>query len=198
MAAIHVRRGRFPVVVLGAGQRALLPGCRLRAHLRASGGGAVLSGPWLLRATVVLPRSHPLVQDGIVAAARWLGALHCQWLQAQGVEGAAVYDGASVEHWACHAGRSAGEVLVGGRKIVGVAQAWRRASVTLSAGTLVAPAPWTLLCDALGAPDGDAADIAARTTTAEDCLRRPLAPAAAAELRALLEHAVAHGDRPPA
>ncbi|HEY8708780.1 MAG TPA: ligase, partial [Burkholderiaceae bacterium] len=65
---VRVQPGRATVLVLGRAQRELPTDGSLPVRLRSSGGGAVLSGPWLLRAAVVLPRSHPLVQNGLVAA----------------------------------------------------------------------------------------------------------------------------------
>lgn len=173
-ALIHVRTGRATIVVLGSAQRELWTDSTLPMRVRTSGGGAVLSGPWLLRAAVMLPRSHLLVQHGPVAAARWFGEIHCRWLHARGIRAAALYRGNTVDHWACFAGRVGGEVIIGDRKIVGIAQAWRRETVLLSGGTLIAPAPWRLLCDALRHPPDGAAVLAARTTNAQEYLRGPV------------------------
>lgn len=191
-ALIHVRPGRVAIVVLGSAQRELWTTSTLPVRVRSSGGGAVLSGPWLLRAAVVLPRSHALVQHGPAAAARWYGDIHCRWLHAQGIGAAALYRGAAIEHWACFAGRVAGEVVVGNRKMVGIAQAWRGPTILLSAGTLIAPAPWPLLCESLRRPPDAAAALAALTINAQDYLRRPVdARAWADELQGLLRDAVA-------
>jgi lipoate-protein ligase A len=103
-----------------------------------------------------------------------------------------------MDHWACFAGRVAGEVVVGDRKMVGIAQAWRGQTILLSAGTLIAPAPWTLLCESLGRPCDDAGALAALTIDAQDCLRRPVdARAWADALREFLRLAVAQGGEPP-
>ena len=171
---IHVRPGRAPIVVLGAAQRGLQTDGSLPVRVRASGGGAVLSGPWLLRSSLALPRSHPLAQHGPAAAGRWFGQLHRNWLQAQGLEGAALYRGPTVGHWACFAGLAAGEVVIGERKIVGIAQAWRVHAIVLSAGTLIAPVPWPLLCRSLGRPAESATALAAATIDAQDCLQQPV------------------------
>lgn len=197
-ALIHVRPGRVAIVVLGSAQRELRTHSTLPVRVRSSGGGAVLSGPWLLRAAVVLPRSHALVHHGPAATARWYGAIHCRWLHAQGIGAAALYQGATIDHWACFAGRAAGEVVVGDRKIVGIAQAWRGQTILLSAGTLIAPAPWALLCDSLGRPPDAAAALAALTIDAQEYLRRPVdARVWADDLLDFLRLAVAQGGKPP-
>jgi lipoate-protein ligase A len=184
--------------LLGSAQRALWMHSTLPVRVRSSGGGAVLSGPWLLRAAVVLPRSHVLVQHGPAAAARWYGEIHCRWLRGQGIGAAALYRGATIDHWACFAGRTAGEIVVGDRKIVGIAQAWRGQEVLLSAGTLIGPAPWTLLCDALRRPLDAAAALAALTVNAQEYLRRPVdARVWADELLDCLRLAVAQGGESP-
>jgi lipoate-protein ligase A len=173
--------------VLGHAQRELWTDRTLPVRVRCSGGGAVLSGPWLLRAAIVLPRSHALVQHGPSAAALWFGEIHRRWLQARGIDAASLYRSTTVDHWACFAGRAAGEVMVGDRKMVGIAQAWRGQTVLLSAGTLIAPAPWAVLCDALRRPADAAVALAALTISAQECLRRPVdARVWADELRDLL------------
>lgn len=171
---IRVRPGRDPIVVLGRGQRELWTKCALPVHMRASGGGAVLVGPWLLRSMVVLPRAHAVAQHGPVGAARWYGDLHQRWLRAQGIVAAAVYEGPTVEHWACFAGRVRGEVVLGHRKIVGIAQAWRKETVLLSAGTLLSPSPWALLCATLRRAPDEIASLAALTISAQDCVGHPI------------------------
>jgi lipoate-protein ligase A len=197
-ALIHVRSGRTAIVVLGSAQRELWTNSTLPVRVRSSGGGAVLSGPWLVRAAVVLPRSHALVQHGPAAAARWYGEIHCRWLHAQGIGAAALYRGATIDHWACFAGRTGGEVVVGDRKIVGIAQAWRGQTILLSAGTLIAPAPWALLCDSLRRSPDAAAALAALTINAQEYLRRPVdARVWADDLLVFLRLAVAQDGESP-
>jgi lipoate-protein ligase A len=186
------RQGSKAAVVLGRSQYAMPTDPVLPVRRRASGGGAVLTGPWLLRSAVLLPRGHAVVTAGMVAAARWFGTLHLDWLRSHGIEGAQLHEGPTLAHWACFAGRGPGEVLVGGRKIVGIAQVWRRRAVLLSAGTLLAPQPWPLLCATLRQPAEQAVGIAAATVSAFECLGREVDGAAWAEtLRASLAQAVA-------
>jgi len=170
-------------IVLGCSQRGLREAVARRApvgvavSVRASGGGAVLAGPWLLGVSVVLPPGHRLLGEGLVDSYRWLGKLHVRVLREAGIDAHALdprqararvaNDGAAVR-WACFGGLSPWEVMdADGRKLTGLAQQRRRTGVAFSAGTLVARSDWTLLCDALGEP-GDAARLAARTVACAD------------------------------
>lgn len=189
--------GGRPAVVLGRSQHGLHVASALPVRRRASGGGAVLTGPWLLRAAVRLPRGHFLLQQGPAALATWLGGIHLAWLQGRGLADARLHHGPTKEHWACFAGRSKGEVLVGERKITGIAQAWQRSGVLASAGTLLHPPPWSLLCGALGRPASDAVELTHATASirqgmassaeAQEWARSLLAVLAAALVRACAE-----------
>lgn len=179
--------GRDPCVVLGRGQHLLPVTAVLPVRRRATGGGAVLAGPWLLRSAVRLPPARPRPDCGPATLARWFGQVHLQWLRELGVAGAGLHPSGTLGHWACFGGRSAGEVLAGGRKLTGIAQAWRRSGIFLAAGTLLYPPPWPLLCAALRRPAAEAAELAAATTSIEACLGRPVdAHACARSLRAAL------------
>lgn len=167
-----VAAGRRQAIVLGRGQRDRPVASPLPVRRRASGGGAVLEGPWLLRVALRVPRDHPLAARGPVALARWTGGVHADWLQSLGVP-AHVHAGPTSEHWACFGGRGPGEVLVGERKLVGIAQAWHRSFIILQAATLLHPVPWALLCDAFLQPAA-APLLAAGTTSVEACLGTPL------------------------
>jgi lipoate---protein ligase len=82
---------RTSAVVLGCSQRALYDGVQQRLDgrctllQRESGGGAVLTGPWLVSASVVLPHDHPWVRGGVVASYRPIAEVHVQALAAIGV-----------------------------------------------------------------------------------------------------------------
>lgn len=164
--------GLAPAVVLGRSQRGLSTHPVVRVQRRASGGGAVLTGPWMLEAMLRLPRDHAIAARGPAEAARWFGELHLEWLRDQGIEGAALHEGRTTSHWSCFAGLGPGEVLVQGRKLTGIAQTWRRRNIYLSSGTLLSAPPWALLCEVLGRPAADAAALRAQATSAQECLGR--------------------------
>jgi len=192
-------------VVLGCSQREWHGsvqqrlGARADALLRESGGGAVLVGPWLVSASVVVPHDHPWVRGGVVPSYRRIAELHVDALAALGIasralppaEVSAANDAGPVVRWACYGSLSPWEVVDGGgRKLVGLAQRRRRDSVLLVAGTLVAAPDWALLCGALDHPD-DEAVLRARTVSCVEIAWRPIEPAAfAAALGQRLEEAL--------
>lgn len=184
------------LVVLGRAQRAWPVRPVVPVRRRASGGGAVLSGPWLLRAAVRLPQGHPLLDQGPGSAARWFGRIHADWLQREGVRDASLHEGAARDHWACFGGRGPGEVLVDGRKLVGIAQAWQRSAVLLSSGTLLAAPPWELLCDVMAQDRRAVAQLADTTISVGAYLGKPPDPLLSARnLRAALAAALSpHHD----
>jgi lipoate-protein ligase A len=99
---------------------------------RRSGGGAVLVGPsagaWV---DVTIPRHDALWDDDVARAFGWLGRCWADALGSLGVDGAEVHDGPLVETaWSrriCFAGLGPGEVVVDGRKVVGISQRRTRA-----------------------------------------------------------------------
>lgn len=174
---------------LGRSQRGDAAGVQWPCRLRSSGGGAVLLGPWLLRAVLVLPALHPRLRQGPAAAALWFGALHRDWLRGHGID-AHCHEGPLSSHWACFAGRAPGEVLVDGRKLTGVAQTWRHDRVQLWSGTLLSPVPWSMLCRELNRRVEHAQVLAETTTTVQCCLGyAPEAARWAAELATRLRDA---------
>lgn len=146
-------------------------GGRMHAMVRGSGGGAVLVGPWMVGVSVVVPPDHPWTAGGLVDSYRSLAQLHLDALAQCGVPGRAVSPqalpqqradnaarGIAAVDWACFGGLSPWEVVdAEGRKIVGLAQTRRRHGVLLVAGTLVEAPEWSLLCDAMGRPQDEAA-----------------------------------------
>jgi lipoate---protein ligase len=178
---------RVPGVVLGCSQTALrerLNGMDALAGSvvqRSSGGGAVLTGPWMVSASIVLPPDHPLVGHGTVSSYRWLGALHAGLLRDAGINAYAIppeevrmHQANSRLKWACYGALSPWEVVVNSRKIVGLAQQRKRTGVLITSGTLIAQPDWTLLCDALGQPVDDAELLGGCTTSYEEQLGAPV------------------------
>lgn len=197
-ARVYAATGGRPAVILGRSQRGVQVRPVLPVRHRFSGGGAVLGGPWLLRAAVRLPRDHPLLRKGPAAVARWFGGLHLRWLHERGLASARLYDGPLQDHWACFAGLGPGEVLVDGRKLVGVAQAWKRHGALISSATLLQAPPWDLLCEAMARPAADGDVLASRTIGLDECLGRPVAGGDwAPSLRAALSAALGGGTGTP-
>lgn len=192
-------------VVLGCSQRAGLAAAAAASPLpmlaRASGGGAVLVGPWMLGLSVALPPLHPLTGVGPVAGYRWLGEGIACTLRRVGVSAARAVSpdalrgraSAAAPDWACFGSLSPWEVVAGERKIAGLAQVRRRSGVLLVAGVLVEDLPWGLLCRALGRPAGEAQRLRQATTTCAaqlDPANGALAPAVAQALTRMLVETV--------
>jgi lipoate---protein ligase len=170
--------------VLGCSQRQLRADIERRLHGRVpllerdAGGGAVLTGPWLVSVSVVLPHAHPWVAGGLVDSYRRIAQVHVAALHEIGVRARALppnalprADASSVNRgvdWACFGALSPWEVVdAQGRKLVGLAQQRRQSGVLLVAGTLVGSPDWTLLCDAMGYP-GDEHALRECTVSAKD------------------------------
>ncbi|MBI1845298.1 MAG: hypothetical protein HYR89_11930 [Actinobacteria bacterium] len=93
---------------------------------RRSGGGAVLLVPdevvWV---DVVVPRGDRLWCDDVGRAFHWLGEVWIEALGGLGFHGVSHEGPLACSPWSrrvCFAGVGAGEVLVGGRKVVGISQ----------------------------------------------------------------------------
>ncbi len=201
-----------PGIVLGCSQRKYLDGVLARRPQgvdvlqRPSGGGAVLTGPWMVSASVVLPLDHPWVQGRIPDSYQALGQLHvdvlghlgvpCTALPAGDVAQANPRTGALVD-WACYGSLAPWEVVdARTRKLVGLAQRRQRTGVLLVAGTLVTVPDWPLLCHALGF-DGDAAAMARRTVACEQLTAHPPSAAQVAQnLGDALAHALGAAPAP--
>lgn len=172
-----------PAVVLGRAQR---PDeyMALRAESdgielcrRATGGGAVLAGPWLLGTSVILPPGHRLVLPHIAESFRWFGQAHADWLNGLGINAKCV-PSAQVHFdqslaWACFGNLSHWEVEADGGKIVGLSQARTRNGVLLSSAVLIGPPPWTLLCDVMGMWRGFVMMLSRRTASCAQFLGKP-------------------------
>jgi lipoate---protein ligase len=202
---------RSPAVVLGNAQRSVrkvienrIDG-RVELFERQAGGGAVLTGPWMVSTSIVLPHGHPLLGDSLVGCYRWLGQLHAAALAEFGVPAYALPAPAlplansmidvRAVNWACFGGLSPWEVVDAGyRKLVGLAQRRQRAGVLLVAGTLVGATDWHLLCDVMGYPE-DEGVLRRRTVSGEELAGRLIEPEAfASALARLIGNSLASSD----
>lgn len=190
-----------PAIVLGRSQRKLLAevldraGAGIEVLARESGGGAVLAGPWMVGASVVLPIGHRLLGANLIDAYRWLGEAYQAAVQGSGVAARLVrpdeLQGGELRGreprtgeqpgreaggdqarrapvaWACYGSLSPWELVdAGGRKLVGLAQQRRRDAVLLVSGLLAGAPDWALLCRALGR-ENDLERLSAWTTSVE-------------------------------
>jgi lipoate-protein ligase A len=197
--------------VLGNAQRSLrdVIGQRVNGRVelleRQAGGGVVLTGPWVVSASIVLPYGHPLLCDSLVGCYRWLGQLHVAALADFGVRAyelpahALPLADATIDvrpvRWACFGGLSPWEVVDAGyRKLVGLAQRRQRSGVLLVAGTLVGATNWRLLCDVMGHPE-DEAVLLRRTVSCEELAGRVIEPETfASALTRLIGNSLASSD----
>lgn len=107
---------------------------------RRSGGGAVLLVPgetvWV---DVVLPRGDALWCDDVGKAFHWLGEVWIEALAKLGINGVSHEGPLICSPWSrriCFAGLGAGEVLVDGRKVVGISQRRQRSGVRFQCAIL--------------------------------------------------------------
>ena len=159
---------------------------RLPLVKRGAGGGAVLVGPWLLSASLLLPLDDPRMATTSVADSyRWLGEAMVETLGELGVTARAVPPAERIPAperlaWACFAGVAPWEVVVDdpatgvARKLVGFAQRRSRHGVLLALGVLVQPAPWRLLAQTLGHPVALADELATTTVDLATVSPRPV------------------------
>lgn len=153
---------------------------------RGAGGGAVLVGPWLLSASLLLPLDDPrMAATSVADSYRWLGEAMVETLAELGVAARAVPPAERIPAperlaWACFAGVAPWEVVVDdpatgvARKLVGFAQRRSRHGVLLALGALVQPAPWRLLAQTLGHPVALADELAATTVDLASVSPRPV------------------------
>jgi len=154
-----------PALVLGSAQAASVVDADAagRAGLdiarRRSGGSTVVVGPGrLVWADVVVPSGDPLWVDDVGEAALWLGEAWVAALRGLGVPNGVVHRGAMIRNrWAalvCFAGVGAGEVLVGGRKVVGISQRRTRLGALFQVAVLLSWDPEEAVAG-LALADGD-------------------------------------------
>ncbi|MGI8493562.1 MAG: lipoate--protein ligase family protein [Acidimicrobiales bacterium] len=144
-----------PAVVLGSSQ----PGTHVDERAaraagvdvarRRSGGAAVLVDGALVWVDLVIPAADPAWSDDVGRAAWWVGEAWCGALGALGVVGAEVWRGPMRRppwaQWVCFAGLGPGEVMVAGRKVVGVAQRRNRLGALFQCAVLLDWDPAALL-----------------------------------------------------
>ncbi len=185
----HVWTYRQPAVVLGRSQhRLVLPeGPELLPLVkRAAGGGAVLVGPWLLSASLLLPTDDPRIASvSVTDSYRWLGEAMVATLAELGVRARAVPPEARVAApaelgWACFAGVAPWEVVVDDprtgqmRKLIGFAQRRSRMGVLLAWGMLLDASPWALLAERLGESAAGVRTLEATTVGLAELLAEPV------------------------
>src|SRR5262245_43146678 len=192
-----------PALIVGSSQsldeidRAACAAAGLRIHRRRSGGGVVVSTDMLML-DLVLPRGHSLYVDDVTESYRWIGEVWATALRDLGVDAnvvsveAARADARSLDplvRRVCFGGLSPYEVVIGQRKLVGLAQVRRRAGMLYQAGVYRrwAPQPTTALLAA--APDERAKlerQLAARVVGLEELHDAPSAAAVTAAVEAAL------------
>jgi lipoate---protein ligase len=170
---------------------------------RRSGGGPVLWDAGLVALDLALPRGHDLALDDVVATYAFLGEAIADALSTLGAPArivtlaearAAGRQDAALAARACFGGRSPYEVLVGGRKVVGLAQVRRHAGALLQAGI-------ALRLDAAGLaallelPPGEREDLAAALAARAGGLELALPGAAPEDVMFAVERALAARHR---
>lgn len=119
-------------------------------YRRFSGGGVVHSAG-LLSLDLAVPREHPLFRGDVTESYRWLGQVWAAALRGLGLDARLLpVEEARADTQAldpllkkvCFGGLSPYEVLVGGRKLVGLAQIRRRGGALLQCGVYLRWEPW--------------------------------------------------------
>jgi lipoate-protein ligase A len=144
---ICFERWQAPTLILGAGQRSAdadLAACRARGVTvvrRLAGGTAVYATPDYLSFAIVAPATHPLVGGGLLATYRRLGEAVVAACAALGLpthqigpDAARARPTPAALRPCCYGGFSPYEVLVGDRKLIGVAQVRRFGAVAYVGG----------------------------------------------------------------
>jgi lipoate-protein ligase A len=189
-------------LVLGIGESFSdlnIPACQqedLLIYRRAAGGTAVLAGPDLLSLDVILPPGHPLAGRDIVEAYRWFGELWAATLQELGLPArtvppaeahaprtrSALAQAGRLEHLlrqSCYGAISPYEVIVNGRKLVGLDQVRRKVGFLFQGGLLLRwePAHLAALLTAMPEERPSLAEgLRARAAGLDELLSRAVSP----------------------
>ncbi len=177
-------RSTRPALVLGRGQGALALRSmeNLEVITRFSGGGAVLMDEGLLSLDIFLPAGHALLAGDPLAVFDRVGQAWARALGSLGVPDLTIHDGAGTARRrgspreqllaaVCYATLGRGEVLAGGRKLVGLAQRRRRQGALVQCGLLRRWEPEPVL-RALGAEIDDA-EVLGHAVGLDDLLTSP-------------------------
>lgn len=170
------------VLVLGRGQPLPVDRPPVPVLARHSGGGAVLMDPQLLCLDVALPAGHRLLEGDLTAVFARVGRVWHGGLSELGIPGLSMHEGPGTANRrgdararllaaVCFATVGPGEVLAGGRKLVGLAQRRRRPGALVQCGLLRRWRPEPLLA-ALGA-DPDDPEVAAAAVGLDDAVAVP-------------------------
>jgi lipoate---protein ligase len=157
-------RASSPALVLGRGQAGAVHAGDLPVVTRYSGGGAVLLDDGLLSLDVLLPATHPWLHGDVSAVFSHIGSAWVAAFRDLGVTDVAMHDGPAMARRRgtpreqllaaiCYATLGRGEVLVAGRKVVGLAQRRRRPGALVQCGLLRRWNPAALLAAFGGDPD---------------------------------------------
>ena len=164
--AVWVAEPTGPALVLGSAQpdADVRPGAGIDVVRRRSGGGAVLVVPGdVLWVDVIVPAGDELWDDDVGRAAHWLGDVWVAALAALGVAGE-VHEGALIRTaWSpqvCFAGLGPGEVVVDGRKVVGISQRRTRSAARFQCAALARWDPDALADLLVDVPADAIADVA--------------------------------------
>lgn len=201
-----------PALILGSSQRpdevneAARQALGAHVYRRSSGGGAVFTTQQL-GLDVALPAADPLLPTDITESYRWLGEVWIAALAGLGVQGQIVTvteARASIQTLSptlkriCYAGLSPYEVVVDGRKLVGLAQRRRRGGALYQSGVYLHWSPDATA--ALMSTNDDAATIAAqlgRRVVGLDTVSPPPAPTAERVIQAFEAALAGHAGLRP-
>jgi len=130
-----------PTLVLGSAQTGVEVAPGIDVVRRRSGGGAVLLRPGgVLWVDVLVPRGDALWEEDVARSTWWLGEVWASALVDLGIDAVVHRGPMEPGRWggmACFAGIGPGEVLVGGRKSVGVSQRRDRSGARFQCAALL-------------------------------------------------------------